>query len=101
MQRVKHFYQCQLYASSAEGVGVGGATTISGIPNDLAVVAAAAVCPIIDCAPTQLCPSQSQGSSESQSVNNRKCNPRYFVQCRLNTGSLISIPPLSLAASIQ
>jgi len=41
-------YQCQLYASSSEGVGVGGTITISGIPRDFAVVAAAAACPIVE-----------------------------------------------------
>ena len=46
-QRIKHIYQCQLSASSSGGVGVRGTTTISGIPKDLAVVAAAAACPTV------------------------------------------------------
>ena len=84
-----------------EGVGLGGTRTICGIPRDLAVVAAAAVCPTVDCAPTQLCPSQSQGSLGSQFVNRPKHNPEYFVPCCPNTGSLISNPAPSLAASVQ
>ena len=87
-----------MYASISEGVGVAGTTTISGIPSDLAVVAAAA-CPIVDCVPTQLCPSQSHGSSGSH--GNQECAPVYRVQCGPNKGSLISSPPPSLAASVQ
>jgi len=78
---------------------VGGTTTISGIPRDFAVVAAAAACPIVDCAPAELCPSQSHGSSGSH--GNQECAPGYRVQCGPNTGSLISSPPPSLAASVQ
>jgi len=96
---MKHIYQSQLYESSSEGVGVRGTVTISGIPKDLAVVAAAAACLTVEWVPAQLCPSQSQGSSGSQ--GNQECAPEYLVQCGPNTGLLISSPPRSLAASVQ
>ena len=99
LQRIKHIYQCQLYASISEGVGVGGTITISGIPRDFAVVAAAAACPIVECVPAQLWPSQSHGSSGSQ--GNQECAPVYRVQCGPNTGLLMSSPPPSLAESVQ
>ena len=97
-QEVRHIDQCQLYASISEGVGVGGTTTISGIPKDFAVVAAAAACPTVDCAPSQLCSSQLHGSSGSH--GNQECAPVYRVRCGPNTGSLMSSPPPSLAASV-
>lgn len=83
------------------GAGIGGTITISGIPGNLAVVAADAACPTLDCAPIQLCPLQSQGSSRSQSVKRPKWNPRYIVQCCSNTGSLISRPLSFLATSAE
>jgi len=82
-----------------EGVGVGGTITISGIPRDLAVVAAAAACATVEWVSAQLCPSQSQGSSGSQ--GNQECAPEYLIQCGPNTGSLMTSPPPSLAASVQ
>jgi len=85
--------------SSSEGVGVGGTIKISGIPNDLAVVAAAAACPTVEWVSAQLCLLQSQGSSGSQ--GNQECAPEYLVQWDPNTGSLISSPQPSLAASVQ
>jgi len=96
---IKHIYLCQLYGSISEGVGVGGAITISGSPRDFAVVAATAACPIVECDPAQLWPSQSQGCSGSQ--GNQEYAPVYRVQCGPNTGSLMSSLPPSLAASIQ
>ena len=85
--------------SSSEGVRVGGTITISGIPRDLVVVAAAAACPSVEWVPAQLCPSQSQDSSRSQ--GNQEYAPEYVVQCIPNTGSLMSSPPPSLPASVQ
>lgn len=96
-----HIIQCESYALISEGVGVGGTSTISGIHKDLAVVAAASACPTVDCAPTQLCSSQSQGSSGSQLLKKPKCNPRYCVQCCLNSGSSKARPPCSLAMSVK
>jgi hypothetical protein len=98
-QRTKHINQCQVYASSSEGVGVVGTITISGIPREFAVVAATAVCPIVEWVTVQLYPLQSHGSSRSQ--GNQECAPVYRVQCGPNTGSSISSPPTSLAASVQ
>jgi hypothetical protein len=98
-QQIRHIYQCQLYSSSSEGVGVGGTTTISGIPRDLAVVAAVAAGPIVDCVPTQVCPLKSHGSSGSQ--GNQDCAPVERVQSGPNTGSLIYSLPPSGAASVQ
>jgi hypothetical protein len=69
---------------------VGGTTTISGIPKEFAVVDAAAACPTVEWVPSQLCPSQSHGSSESQ--ENQQCAPKYRVQSGPNTQSLISRP---------
>jgi hypothetical protein len=85
--------------SISEGVGAGGTTTMSGIPTDLAVVAAVAACPIVESVPAQLCPSQLQSFSESQ--GNQECAPKYLVQCGPNTGSLISNLPPYRAASVQ
>jgi hypothetical protein len=48
LQQILHIYQCKLYASSSEGVGVRGTTTISGTLKDIAVVAAAAACPTVE-----------------------------------------------------
>ena len=78
---------------------VGGTITISGIPRDIAVVAAAATRPIVEWVPAQLWPSLSHGSSGSQ--GNQECAPVYPVQCGPNTVSLISSPPPSLAASVE
>lgn len=90
----------QLYSTSiSEGVRVGGSTTISRIPKDLFVVAAAARYPFIECILVQLWPSQSQHSSKSK--GNHKCASKYLVQCCPNTMSLISRPPPSLATSVQ
>jgi hypothetical protein len=62
-QPLPHTYQCQLYISISLRVRIAGTTTISGMPKDLAVVAAA--CPTVEWVPAQACPSQSQGSSRS------------------------------------
>jgi hypothetical protein len=52
-----------LYISISLRVRIAGTTTISGMPKDLAVVAAA--CPTVEWVLAQVCPSQSQGSSRS------------------------------------
>jgi len=90
-----------MYASISDGVGVGGTTTTSRIKRDLAVVAAAAACPTVNCAPTQSCPLQWHTSLESQSVIKSKCSLQYFILSCPNTGSLIMEPPRSRAASVH
>jgi hypothetical protein len=100
-QAIKHIYQYQLYAAISEGFRIGGSTTIRGISEDLAVIAAAAACAIVDCTATQLCHSQSNTSSGSSSVNEQRCNPDYFVHCCANTGSLIYNLRPALASSVQ
>jgi hypothetical protein len=44
LQLIRHIKQCQFSVLISEGVVVGGSTIISRIPNDCAVVAAAAAC---------------------------------------------------------
>jgi len=82
-QQTRCIYQCLMYTSISEGVGVGGSTTLKRTSKGFAVVAAAGACSIVESTPTQLCPSRSQASSGSQSVNHLTCGAICFVQwCR-------------------
>jgi len=69
LQWIKHIYRGQLCTSISECVGVGGRITINRIGKDLAFVAAAAVCPIVDCIAKQVWPTRSQASSGSHGTN--------------------------------
>lgn len=95
--QTKHIYECQLYTTISKRLGIGGTTTTSRIPNNLAVVAAAAARPIVESAPAHSCHLQSQGSCRSQ--GNKMYAHEYLVQCLPNTGSLMSRPLPSLDSS--
>jgi len=98
---IQHIYQSNWYPALSEGVGVWDSITIEGIRRGFDISADARVCPSVECVPKQLCPSQSQVLSGSQFVNHPRCSPLYSVQCCPNTASLISKPPLYMAASVQ
>lgn len=99
--QIKHFYQDWLYWLTLEAVGNQGVITMSSIPTDFALGAAAGTYRTVDTAPTQLCSAQTLVFSKLQLVNQPKRNHNYFLQCCPTTQSLAPILPPSLVASVQ